>query len=228
MESEECPRHNGHLRPSADRKIYDSLRLSFVFVNIPLAIQGLVTCIAMQPLVRGVKSVFIPCVCRCERICGVRLFLFLRTHQVNGGALQLRFLNLGLMRLWCGFVAGRRDQFRFPGGDNRTTILGATGSGKSTCGLFMLSRQRFDKRPWVAIDFKKEAIFDRVGFPPIQAIGLDAKAPRKPGLYLVSPLPGEDAALEAFLWRIWERENCGVYVDEAALMPEGKRQQAVA
>jgi|SRR5579862_259073 len=111
--------------------------------------------------------------------------------------------------------------FRFAGGDQRTTILGATGSGKSTCGLWMLAHQRLDRRPWVIFDFKRESFFDAVGFPPIRPLALDDKAPRKPGLYLVSPRPGEDDAVEALLWRIWESENCGLYVDEAPLMPRG-------
>lgn len=111
--------------------------------------------------------------------------------------------------------------FRFPGGDARTTIIGATGSGKSTCGLWMLSHQRFERRPWVALDFKREEIFDAVGFPPIKHISLDDPAPKKPGLYLVSPIPGQADRLEAFLWRVWTRENIGLYVDEAALMPDG-------
>jgi type IV secretory pathway VirB4 component len=45
--------------------------------------------------------------------------------------------------------------FRFPGGDQRTTILGATGSGKSTCGLWMLAHQRLNARPWIIFDFKR-------------------------------------------------------------------------
>lgn len=112
-------------------------------------------------------------------------------------------------------------KFRFPGGDARTTIIGATGSGKSTCGLWMLSHQRLEHRPWIALDFKREEIFDHVGFPPIRQISLDDPVPKKPGLYLVSPIPGQSDLLEAFLWRVWTRENVGLYVDEAALMPEG-------
>lgn len=111
--------------------------------------------------------------------------------------------------------------FRFPGGDQRTTIIGSTGSGKSTCGLWMLSHQRFERRPWVALDFKREEIFDAIGFPPIKQISLDDAPPKKPGLYLVSPIPGQSDHLENFLWRVWRRENIGLYVDEAALMPEG-------
>jgi hypothetical protein len=110
--------------------------------------------------------------------------------------------------------------FRFPGGDARTTIIGATGSGKSTCGLWLLSHQRFDKRPWIAFDFKREEAFDKVGFPPIRQISLEEKLPRKPGLYLVSPLPGDQDRVDNFLWRVWQRENVGLFIDEAALMPE--------
>jgi hypothetical protein len=44
---------------------------------------------------------------------------------------------------------------------------------------------------------------------------------------LVSPRPGEDEAVERFIWRLWERENCGLYVDEAPLMPIGDAFQAV-
>jgi DNA helicase HerA-like ATPase len=117
--------------------------------------------------------------------------------------------------------------FRIPGGDSRTTIIGATGTGKTTAGVWLLSKQRFDKRPWVAIDFKREALFDAVGFPPISQIDLGAKPPKRPGLYLISPRPDQDDALEAWLWRVWERENIGLFVDEASLMPDKDAFRAV-
>jgi hypothetical protein len=115
----------------------------------------------------------------------------------------------------------RRTAFHFPGGDERTTILGATGSGKSTCGLWMLANQRLDKRPWIIFDFKREQFFDQIGFPPIRTMELGDAIPKKPGLYLVSPRPGEEDLVERLLWRIWERENVGLYIDEAPLMPDG-------
>jgi hypothetical protein len=111
-------------------------------------------------------------------------------------------------------------KFRFPGGDQRVVIMGATGSGKSTCGLWLLSHARLDARPWIAIDYKREAIFDQVGFPPIQPLKFGDKLPRARGLYLVSPRPDQDAPVDALLWKIWERENVGLYVDEASLMPD--------
>lgn len=109
--------------------------------------------------------------------------------------------------------------FRFPGGDARTTVIGATGTGKTTCGVWLLAHQRFDKRPWIAVDFKREQLFDTIGLPPIKQIGLGT-VPRRPGLYLVSPRPDQDDELEAWLWRVWERENVGLFVDEASLMPD--------
>jgi len=117
--------------------------------------------------------------------------------------------------------------FRFPGSNSRTTIVGATGSGKTTCGLWMLAHQRFDKRPWLIVDFKAETVFDQVGFPPVEEIALSARPPRKNGLYLVSPLPNDDEALEEFLWRVFRRGNLGLYIDEAALMPSGGAWQAI-
>ena len=113
------------------------------------------------------------------------------------------------------------SNFRFPGGDARTTVIGATGTGKTTCGVWLLSRQRFDKRSWIIVDFKQEAIFDAVGLPPIVPWSVGSKPPRDKGkLYLISPRPDQDDELEAFLWRVWEKGETGLFVDEATLMPD--------
>lgn len=110
-------------------------------------------------------------------------------------------------------------RFRLPGGDDRTTVIGATGSGKSTCGIWLLAHQRFDVRPWLIIDFKREIIFDQIGFPPIQALHWKLPHKKARGVYLVQPIPGQEEQVEAFLWAIWRRGNIGVFVDEASLMP---------
>lgn len=124
-----------------------------------------------------------------------------------------------------GFEA-TRIAFRLPGATDRTTIIGATGTGKTTCGLWHLAQQRLELRPWVAIDFKRELLFDDVGFPPIQQIDFGT-VPKHPGLYLLSPKPGEEDELNAWLWKIWAKENIGLYIDEAALMPKGPAMQAI-
>lgn len=110
--------------------------------------------------------------------------------------------------------------FRYPGGDSRTTVLGQTGSGKTTCALWLLAHQRLDRRPWIAFDFKLAPEFDMVGIPPIEEWSLNSRPPRGKGIYLVSPLPHQTDEVEQFLWRVFERGNIGLYIDEVALMPQ--------
>ena len=109
--------------------------------------------------------------------------------------------------------------FRFPPGDARMTFIGATGTGKTTCAAWVFSHARFDVRPWVVIDFKRERLFDEIGCPPLLDLPL-TKTPKRKGVYIVTPDPGEEAELELFLWRIWQQENIGLFIDEAALMPD--------
>jgi hypothetical protein len=118
------------------------------------------------------------------------------------------------------------NQFRFPGGDSRTTLIGATGTGKTTCAVWLWSHMRLDVRPWIVIDFKQDRIFDEIGIPPLEEISL-ASVPKNPGAYIVSPTPGGEEQLENWLWKVWERENVGLLVDEAALMPDGAAWQAI-
>jgi len=117
--------------------------------------------------------------------------------------------------------------FRFPGGDDRTVCIGATGSGKTTCGTWLLSHMRFDVRPWCIIDFKREALFDDVGSPPLVPLTLASLPKRKNTVYLLTPRPDEEEQLERWLWRVWEKENIGLFIDEAALMPDGPAWQAI-
>jgi DNA helicase HerA-like ATPase len=117
--------------------------------------------------------------------------------------------------------------FRLPGGDSRTTLIGATGTGKTTAGVWLLAQQRFDRRPWIILDFKEDPIFDLVGIPPIQPIELGDKMPKRQGLYLVSPRPGTEDLVEAFLWRLFDRTNIGLFVDEASLMPDRNAFRAI-
>ena len=99
--------------------------------------------------------------------------------------------------------------------------MGATGTGKSTAAGWFLAHQRLHVRPWAIIDLKGEELFDTVGVPPIRPLGLDDKLPKAAGLYILRPVPGVDKdRLEAWLWSVWRRGNFGLFVDEAALMPD--------
>ena len=114
-------------------------------------------------------------------------------------------------------------EFRLPGRTDRVAILGRTGSGKTTLAAWLMAENDIDKRPWVIIDYKGEKIFDDIKKADKDAItDLEPKdpAPRKPGLYRVEPIPGEeDEEITSFLWRVWERQRTGIYVDEGHLLP---------
>lgn len=108
-------------------------------------------------------------------------------------------------------------QFILPGAADRTIVIGGTGTGKTIGGAWLLSKQRFDKRPWVAIDFKDEVLWDMVGDPPMRKLALGAM-PKKTGLFRMHVDPGQEDELEDWLWDIWRRGNCGIFVDEVGLI----------
>jgi hypothetical protein len=111
------------------------------------------------------------------------------------------------------------SKFILPGASDRTVVIGPTGSGKTVGAAWILSRQRFDRRPWVCLDFKREELWDMVGSPPMRELRM-GQMPDKVGLHRLAVLPNvDDDALEDWLWKIWARENVGIFVDEVSLMP---------
>ena len=119
-------------------------------------------------------------------------------------------------------------EFRFPNHTQRVTIVGRTGTGKSMMGAWLLSNASFDKRPWVIIDYKYERLFrDPRVKHLITELEPTSRAPRKKGLYIVHPRPDEVEEMEDFMWRIWERGNTGVVVDEGYMLPDKAAFQAL-
>lgn len=109
------------------------------------------------------------------------------------------------------------EQFRFPSYHNRVLILGRTGSGKTTLGAWLLSQAPFDKQPYIIVDYKRDELLNSVMW--IKEISLN-EIPTKPGLYIVHPRPDQEAEVEAWLWKIWERKKIGLYFDEAYALPD--------
>ncbi len=117
------------------------------------------------------------------------------------------------------------NEFRLPGATHRTGIFGRTGSGKTRQAAWLLSLSPFDKVPYVVIDYKLEQLFTQTD--RIREIGFD-EVPKKPGVYILRPLPTDDDAVEAWLWKLHQRENCGIYVDEGyGIDPKSKALRAV-
>ena len=107
-------------------------------------------------------------------------------------------------------------EFKHPGDAQRLTVIGKTGSGKTQGAAFHLSGRSFDKKPWIVFDFKRDQLLNDL--PHTQEWDFTTAVPKKPGIYLTHPLPGQDDAVENCLWRIWAKENVGVYVDELYML----------
>lgn len=106
---------------------------------------------------------------------------------------------------------------RLPGPENRTVIIGSTGSGKTQFAVALLSVRDFHLRPWFIFDFKGDKLIDALG---AEEISLNQKPPTKPGLYIVRPLPGDDHLVSNFLMQLWAQENVGIYIDEGYMVPK--------
>lgn len=108
--------------------------------------------------------------------------------------------------------------FRLPSLTQRLYVVGRTGSGKTTFGAWILSHSRFDKQPYVMVDYKRDSLLGQ-----IDATEIDVKdrLPKAPGLYVIRPKPEtDDDNVDAFLTRVWERENIGLYFDELYMVPQ--------
>lgn len=109
------------------------------------------------------------------------------------------------------------SKFRLPDSSHRITLIGRTGSGKTQAGAWLLSQASYKSRPFVIIDYKRDALLNEI--PNVEEIGYKSKL-RKNGLHIIHPRPDENEQMEEFLWRLWERENTGVYIDEGYMVPD--------
>lgn len=113
--------------------------------------------------------------------------------------------------------------FAFPGPRDRVTINGMTGSGKSTFALWLFAESAdFDKKPWIFLDFKEEGLIAKaLAAKLFGLLSIDAKIPKKPGVYVVrhNPRHGQAPVVD-FLWKIYEAGKTGLFLDEATMVPE--------
>jgi len=107
---------------------------------------------------------------------------------------------------------------RFPGSSDRVAVLGRSGSGKTTAAVWHLSGKDFVQQPWVIANTKSDPLINKIAkIPGVKTIGID-DTPGNSGLYIVNPKPNEGVKLDQFFGRIWEKQNCGVYIDEGYMI----------
>lgn len=106
----------------------------------------------------------------------------------------------------------------FPNDTQRLACTGRTGSGKTVAACWHLSGQPFDRKPWVIINTKGDPMLNEIGtMPNVTHLDLNGNVGKR-GLYMIAPRPDQEELLDAFLWRIWARGNCGVYGDEGYMI----------
>jgi DNA helicase HerA-like ATPase len=109
------------------------------------------------------------------------------------------------------------EPFRLPARDEHTTVVGRNGSGKTMLGAFLLSMQNLKDETWLVLDYKGEEIFQSLA--NARHIGF-SDVPDEPGLYILSSRPDLEERTENWMWRVWEHERVGLFVDEAYMLPQ--------
>lgn len=110
--------------------------------------------------------------------------------------------------------------FKFPKNSQRVSIVGRTGSGKTQFAAWLLSQAPFDKQPYVIIDYKYDDLLNSID--NIKEIGVNEKV-KHPGLYITHPQPGDEDGIENFLWKVWNQERVGLYIDEGYMIPKNSQ-----
>lgn len=108
---------------------------------------------------------------------------------------------------------------RLPGAEDRTVIVGSTGSGKTVFEVWMLSKYDWQTRPVYILDTKRTSLLGQL---PSHKTQLSSNPPRRPGLHLIRPRLDEDYArrLEEFLWAVFQKGDAILVVDEGMSIPK--------
>lgn len=116
------------------------------------------------------------------------------------------------------------DDFEFPDTSQHTTVIGRNGSGKTVMGAWLLSHAPFDQMPYIIVDFKGDDLLNSLQAEPTS---IHDAPPTKPGLYILHLMPHQEDELEAFLWKVHQQENTGLFYDEAFVVAKSKAMETI-
>jgi hypothetical protein len=112
--------------------------------------------------------------------------------------------------------------FEGPGPEDRVTIVGMTGSGKSTFGMWLFAEYAdFQRKPWVFIDYKREALINvALSEKMMKPLKMGSQLPDVAGIWVIHAESGQGPdPMNDFLMRIYNQGNIGVVVDETTMIP---------
>jgi hypothetical protein len=114
--------------------------------------------------------------------------------------------------------AGRgAARLHFPNDQQRITVIGKTGSGKTQGGAWLLSERNYDRMPWLVFNWKHDELLDSI--PGSKQMSLDDRVPKHPGVYVLHPNPADTADVEELMMRVWAHERVGLFIDEGYMIP---------
>lgn len=109
---------------------------------------------------------------------------------------------------------------QLPTNTQRLACVGTTGSGKTQAAVWHLSKRNISEFPWIIFNWKEDELLDSI--PHAHYIGLeDTLRSVNSGLFVVTPSPAQDDDVEKILWRIWEKRNIGILIDEGYMISTG-------
>jgi hypothetical protein len=114
-------------------------------------------------------------------------------------------------------------KINLPKTSEHISIVGSTGSGKTVAAAWHLSHANFDVMPWVVLNYKGDELIEQLNTTLIDYSDIPPVGKKwSPGIYELQPLPGEEDSVDEFLQHVWERGNCGVWVDEGYMLKGSK------
>lgn len=117
------------------------------------------------------------------------------------------------------FRPHKRERPMLPGPEDRVSIMGRTGSGKTHMACWLLSHAPWPSKPCYVIDYKHDGLIDEI--PGREEVDIGTRRlPRQGGIYLFRPRPNQEAEVEALIWKIWDRGRSILYVDEGHMLPD--------
>lgn len=112
--------------------------------------------------------------------------------------------------------------FQFPGPDDRVTIVGMTGSGKSTFAMWLFAESAdFNRKPWIFIDYKRETLISQaVSEELFEPMALSDRIPDRAGVYVVNPeIDDGPEPVNRFLRNVYKAGRVGIVIDETTMIP---------
>lgn len=105
---------------------------------------------------------------------------------------------------------------RIPNDKERQLIIGATGSGKTTLGIHVLSQRNIEAMPYIVLNFKDDELINQIPHvTELDGLKLPKEKHMQRGIFIARPSIGDWDGVENLLLDIWKRTHIGVFIDEA-------------